>query len=138
MLAAQQRQTGYYDQHHLNVEHDVGFQVLPSTKHLTRKVLSIGSNNLMPWCVGPVTMLKYIGPLTCCLKLPESMKVHSVWHVSYLKAYKSDGRRPPPPLPEMNDGDLQTEIDRILNHRTREHGRKQVTEYLMIIIKTCT
>ena len=82
MLAAQQRQERYYDQHHLNVEHDVGFQVLPYIKHLTLKVLSIGSNNLMPKWVGPVTVLKHIGPLTYRLKLPESRKVHSVWHVS--------------------------------------------------------
>lgn len=54
----------------------------------------------MPKWVGPVMMLKSIGPLTYCLKLPE-----------------------------MNDGELEIVVDRILNHRTRKHGRKQVTEY---------
>ena len=83
----------------------------------------------MPKWVGPVMMLKSIGPLTYCLKLPESMKVRSVWYVLSLKAYKPDGRRPRPPLPEMNDGELEIVVDRILNHRTRKHGRKQVTEY---------
>jgi len=34
MLAAQQRQKVYYDQHRNNVEHDVGSEVLLSTKHL--------------------------------------------------------------------------------------------------------
>ncbi len=48
MLAAQQRQKCYHDQHRINVEHDVGSEVLLSTKHLTLKVLSIGSNKLMP------------------------------------------------------------------------------------------
>ena len=94
MLAAQQRQKRYNDQHRISVEHDVGSEVLLSTKHLTLKVLSIGSNKLMLKWVGPFKVLKCIGPLTCRLKLPESMKVHNV---SYLKACKSDGRRPPPP-----------------------------------------
>ena len=33
----------------------------------------------------------------------------------------------------MNDGGLEIEVDRILNHRTRKHaiGRKQATEYLI-------
>ena len=48
MLAAQQRQKRYYDQHRITVEHDVGSEVLFSTKHLTLKVLNIGSNKLMP------------------------------------------------------------------------------------------
>jgi len=63
--------------------------------------------------------------------IPESMRVQNVWHVSYLKAYKSDGGRPPSPLPEMIDGELEFEIDCILNHRTRKRDRKQVTEYLL-------
>ena len=56
MLAAQQGQKRYHEQHHLNVEHDVGSQVLLSNKHLTLKVLSIGSNKLVSngsdqsWC----------------------------------------------------------------------------------------
>ena len=31
----------------------------------------------------------------------------------------------------MIDGELEFEVDRILNHRTRKRGRKQVTEYLI-------
>ena len=49
----------------------------------------------------------------------------------YLKAYKSDGHRPPPPLPEMIDGEFGFKVDRILNHRARKCGRKQVTEFLI-------
>ena len=41
MLAAQQKQRRYYEEHHLNVEHDVGSQVLLSNEHLTLKLLSI-------------------------------------------------------------------------------------------------
>ena len=39
------------------------------------------------------------------------MRVQNVWHVSYLKAYKSDGGRPPSPLPEMIGGELEFEVD---------------------------
>lgn len=48
MLAAQQPQKRYYDQHHVKVDHDVGADVLLSTRHLQLKVLNIGSQNLMP------------------------------------------------------------------------------------------
>ena len=48
MLAAQQRQKRYYDQKHVAADHDVGVDVLLSTKHLKLKQLSIGSNKLMP------------------------------------------------------------------------------------------
>ncbi len=61
------------------------------------------------------------------------MRVHNVWQVSYLKAYKSDGRRPPSPLPEMIDGEMEFEADCILNHRTRKRERKQVTEYVICL-----
>ncbi len=124
MLAAQQKQKRYYDQHHLNVKHDVGSQVLLSRKHPTLKVLSIGSNKLMS---NGLVVLKRIDPLTYCLEVPESMKVNSVWHVSYLKAYKSDDR-PPPPLLDMSGGELEIEVERILNHRTRTWDGRMLTD----------
>jgi len=131
MLAAQQRQKRYYDQRHVQADHDVGADVLLSTRHLKLKVLSVGSNKLMPKWVGPFKVLKRIGPLAYRLDLPDSMKTHNVWHVTYLKAYKTDGRCPPPPLPEMIDGELEFEVDRILQHCVTRRGTKQVTEYLI-------
>ncbi len=71
-------------------------------------------------------VLKRIRPLNCCLQLPESMKLHSVWHVSYLKAFKPEGCRPPPAPPEIIDGELELEVDRI-----RSSQKKQATEYLI-------
>ena len=59
------------------------------------------------------------------------MKTHNMWHVAYLKAYKSDSRKAPPSLPDMIDGELEWEVERILKHRTRKHGKKQITEYLI-------
>lgn len=35
------------------------------------------------------------------LKLPASMIVHDVFHVSYLKLYTDDGQTKPSPVPEM-------------------------------------
>lgn len=105
--------------------------MLLSTKHSRLKVLDIGSNKLMPKCVGPFQVLKRIGPLAYRLDLPDSMQTHNVWHVTYLKAYKTDGRKPHPPLPEIIDGELEFEVDCILDHRTRRRGTKQITEYLI-------
>ncbi len=101
-------------QHYLQVEHDVGADTLLSTRHLKLKVLSNGSSNLMSKWIGLFKVLKRIGPLAYRLDLPDSMETHRVWHMTYLKAYKTDGRKPPPPLPEMTDGELELRLTALL------------------------
>jgi hypothetical protein len=72
-----------------------------------------------------------VGQVAYKLKLPASIKVHPVFHVSLLTAYRSDGRvQPPPPLITV-DGDLEYEIERILSHRDRKYGQRVRKEYLI-------
>ena len=130
MLAAQQRQKRYYDERRTDAAFSVGTKVLLSTANLALKVLTTGTRKLAPKWVGPFTITERIGPLGYKLDLPDSMKVHDEFHVSFLKLYHADGRVQPPPIPELIDNELEFEVDKILNHRLVK-GRQRKLEYLL-------
>jgi hypothetical protein len=59
------------------------------------------------------------------LKLPVRWKVHPVFHVSKLLAYRHDDHHhPQPPPPDLIEGELEQEVEDILNERVRR-GKKQ-------------
>ena len=60
------------------------------------------------------------------------LKIHDVFHVSLLQPYHVDGNVQPPPVPEMVDGELVYEVEKVLNHRDRKVGRKLCREYLIL------
>ena len=95
---------------------EIGDQVLLSTQHITLK--HPGTRKLLPRWIGPFTILDRIGTLAYRLGLPESMsKIHVVFHVSKFKPYKVSGRVQPPPVPIKIEGELEYEVERILNNR---------------------
>ncbi|CAM6088093.1 unnamed protein product [Calypogeia fissa] len=64
-------------------------------------------------------------------------QLHPVFHVSLLKLYISrpstfSNRHPVPPLPEMVDDHIEYEVDRILQKRIIQRGRKMIVEYLVL------
>jgi hypothetical protein len=85
---------------------------------------------LMPKWVGPFVVLERIGAVAYKLRLPTSMKVHNVFHVSLIKPYRSDGRVQPPPPIEI-DGEQEFEASRIIDHRTSTSGGGEKTKYLV-------
>ena len=115
--AAQQRQKAYADIRRRDVEFKVGDQVLLSTRNLTMKM--VGSAKLMPKNHGPFTISRKINQVAYELDLPPCMKIHNVFHVSLLNAYRSDGSVHPPPPPTLVDGELEYEVERILLHRDK-------------------
>jgi hypothetical protein len=61
-------------------------------------------------------------PYAVKLKLPPSMKIHPVRHVSELEPAANDafpGQRIPPPPPVEVDGEQEWEVDEVLDSRTR-------------------
>jgi hypothetical protein len=61
-------------------------------------------------------------------------KVHPVFHSSVLKPYLRSGAYQPPPPPElMEDGELEFQVEAVLDYRERKVGgsRKTVPEYLV-------
>ena len=131
-LAAQQRHKRYYDAKHVPAVFAVNDQVLLSTSGLNLKIA--GTNKLAPRYVGPVKVLERIGEVAYRLDLPETLRIHNVFHVSLLKQYHTDGRVQPPPLADIIDGEPEFEVERILNHRLVKQGRKTKVEYLITFL----
>jgi hypothetical protein len=129
LYAAQQRMKAFADQKRRFEEYGVEDQVHLSTKHL--RLQNPRARKLLPKWVGPFEVLKKVGQVAYKLRLPANIKVHPVFHVSLLRAYRRDGRVQPPPPPITVDGDLEYEIERILSHRDRKYGQRIKKEYLI-------
>jgi Chromo (CHRromatin Organisation MOdifier) domain len=59
------------------------------------------------------------------------MRIHDVFHVSLLKPYHPDSRVKAPPPPLHIGGNLEYEVETILNHRDRRRGRSTRREFLV-------
>lgn len=70
--------------------------------------------------LGPFSVSEQINPVAYRLHLPESMKIHPVFHVSLLEPYKTvdiQGRRQMPPPPIEVDNNEEFEVEEILDSR---------------------
>ena len=74
---------------------------------------------------GPFEIEEVLGPLTYRLKLPESWRIHNVFHTIFLRSYKENkiyGENYPRPLPDIEDGEEVWEVESILKHQKRGWG----------------
>jgi len=135
LLAAQSRQKAYADRAREDVHFAVGARVLLSTKNLIHRMA--GNRKLLPKWIGPFVVLARVGSVAYRLDLPPSMTCHNVFHASLLRSYTESGRVQPPPIPEFVDGQLEFEVERILDHRVvtrraaKRTGRVSQCEYLV-------
>ena len=108
-----------------------GDEVLLLTKNITLK--HPGTRKLLPRWIGPFTILGRVGKVAYHIDLPESMnRIHPVFHVSKLKPYKASGRVQPPPVPLEIEGELEYEVERILDKRINKQSRRRDSlEYLV-------
>ena len=96
-------------------------EVLLSTKDIASK--KFGTAKLLPKYVGPFKVLDEIGTVAYRLLLPETMKIHNVFHVSLLEQYRSDGRcQPPPPTLFLDE---QHDIDSVLAVRQSSKRKRE-------------
>lgn len=72
-----------------------------------------------PKFVGPFVVVRMVGTNACELDLPASMRVHRVFNVALCKLYTGTLARP---TPIEVDGELEYEIEAILNHRRSGRG----------------
>ena len=78
----------------------------------------------MPRYYGPFVVTEVVTPVAYRLKLPKTLKIHDVIHISHLRAYADGSRdfpdRPeykPPPTPEVIKGEEYFSIEAIRKHR---------------------
>src|ERR1700678_4103413 len=74
---------------------------------------------------GPFEIDEVLGPITYRLKLPETWKIHNVFHAILLRPYTENevhGGNFPRPLPELLEGEEVYEVESIIKHRRRGRG----------------
>ena len=118
---ASQRQKFYADPHRKSVEFQPQQWVLLSSKNLRFKM---GTPKLLPRWVGPCRVRKQVGKDAYELILPENWKIHDTFHVSQLAEYHSSGAYQPPPPAQLLEGELEYEVDCIVDHRIKSSSAK--------------
>src|SRR5439155_968659 len=131
ILEAQERQTKYAGGKDMTF--NVGDKVWLSTRNIKT---SRASKKLDYKRIGPYTVTKVINKNAYKLNLPPTLRIHNVFHVSLLDAYKSPvtGQLPPEPLPVISSDDpdsTEWEVERIIDSRTRGRGPIRRIEYLV-------
>ena len=122
---SQEAQKKFADRHRMQMpQFKVGNKAWLRTTNLT----STRPNKSLDYkCLGPFEILEQVNDVSFKLKLPPSMKIHDVFHVSYLEPHVTNtvqGRETVPPLPvviKSNDGHEHTEyvVEKILVKRIR-------------------
>ena len=139
MRHAQTLQATYANQHRREESFETGDQVLLSSAHIVQdNQKNRPSRKFQPRFYGPFEVLQEISPVAYKLKLPDTMKIHPVFHVSLLSRYKNNdaekfpGRIIIPPEPVIVNNEEEFEVESILDKRIRKKGRKETTEYLVL------
>ena len=84
---AQERQKIQADRKRREQVFHVGEQVLLSTEHLQLKNAPV--RKLRKRFVGPFFVTKRIGPVAYELKLPQTWKIHPIFHTSLLRPFQT-------------------------------------------------
>ncbi|GMP97113.1 hypothetical protein CsSME_00045491 [Camellia sinensis var. sinensis] len=116
------------------LEFKAGDQVLVKLNPEQRKFMRGRDRRLVRKYEGPVTILKRIGKCAYKIDAPSWLKVHPVFHVSYLKPYYPDKEDP-----TRNEQKRQTitakagkrSIESILADRVKMVSKKQQRQYLV-------
>jgi hypothetical protein len=123
MKVATERAKRQFDAHRRPKTFEVGDRVLLSTRNLNLK--GVLCEKLGPRFIGPYTIEEQVGHVSYKLALPETMKVHPVFHVELLREYKGPDFVPPPAV-ECEDGTMRWHVETILKERGKGSRRHQM------------
>ena len=130
MKFAQTQQSRYYDQHRQQgPKLQVGDKVWLLRRHIktTRPSEKLDHRKL-----GPFVIEKVLNPVAFKLKLPSTMRIHPVFHISLLeRAVEDETLHPSPssPPPIVVEGQSYWEIEAIVNSRLRKQRGRPTVEY---------
>jgi hypothetical protein len=131
--AAQQRMMAQQNAHRRDVTFSVGDLVRLSAANLS--LPSTMSKKLAAKYLGPFPVQQVISPVAYRLKLPPTLKVHPVFHVSLLQPWHTQPELPhpavmsrPPPVDVEED---RFYVEKLLDKRQRKRGRGVSIEYLV-------
>ena len=98
----------------------------------TNLCLNYPLRKLAPKRQGPFEIAQVLSPLTYCLRLPSTWKIHDVFHASLLLPYKeteTHGPNFPKPPPDLIGAEEEYEVERIVSHRGPSGRRKYLTAW---------
>ena len=87
----------------------------------SRNLKTLYHKKIGPKWEGPFEIKEVLGPLTYQLKLPETWKIHKVFHAILLRPYTETevhGNNYPRPPPDLLEGEEVYTVERILKHRS--------------------
>ena len=115
---AQQRMRSYVNQHRKEINFHLGQLVLLKTTNLHLA----GPKKFLPRYIGSFHVIKKHGPVAYRLELPSSWKIHPVFHVSLLRAYRHTPGNKLPPLPATLSDSFQ--VHSIVGHDYNKCGKQ--------------
>ena len=106
-----------------------GDQVMLSTKYIKLQ-LGDSCSKLLPRYVGPFTILSTVGPVAFRLQLPDTMRIHPVFHTSLIKPFKPRPGDPAvhPPVLVVNDNE-EYEVEALLGKRAARSGPQYLVKW---------
>uniref|UniRef100_A0A803M2A2 Chromo domain-containing protein n=1 Tax=Chenopodium quinoa TaxID=63459 RepID=A0A803M2A2_CHEQI len=132
----------YEDKGKRPLEFNVGDKVLLKlTPQIWKKISTkTAQRALIPRYDGPFEVLKKVGAVAYRLQLPERLKVHPTFHVSYLKPYYEDtealhliSKRNPP----SNWKQFTKEVEKILDRSMSGQSKKNRRVEFLVQWKNC-
>ena len=120
-MKAQAKQKQQADKTRGTTEFAEGDMVYLATTNLD--LAGVKSKKFKPRWIGPYQIVEKRSPVVYRLRLPETLGVHPVFHVSLLKAAPAPSHLSPPtstnPPPVLVDGEPEYEVEAILGDRRR-------------------
>jgi hypothetical protein len=89
--------------------------------------LQYANRKLAPKRQGPFEITEVLGPVTYRLKLPNTWKIHPVFHAHLLTPYRENETHGPnysKPPPDLIGNEEEYEIEAIINHKRFRNTRK--------------
>jgi deoxyuridine 5'-triphosphate nucleotidohydrolase len=119
---AQDYQKAYFDKKHRHLDFQVGDFVLLNSENITvDNQREQKSKKLAQRFIGPYKIIRKISPVAYELQMPESTKVHTVFHISKLKEYKNSNSfnrtSHSRPDPILSDGQEEWEVENLMDKR---------------------